>query len=109
MVVVFKPWNQQEPEDRALVRQPSNHRKSSKKLNHHNMQHLDSLAVHIRQLFHFQGALQASGKIESPENGKIHWDKNTTRTLTFPLSTNSSFHTTPLLSPEPSSPGSKLS
>ena len=37
------------------------------------MQHLDSLAVHIRQLFHFQGALQASGKIESPENGKIHF------------------------------------
>ena len=84
MVVVFRPWNQQEPEDRALVRQPSNHRKSSKNLNHHNMQYLDSLAVHIRQLFHFQGALQASGKVETPTNKAICWDNNTTRKLTFP-------------------------
>ena len=36
--------------------------------------------MHVGQLFHFQGALQASGKVETPTNKEICWVKNTTQT-----------------------------
>ena len=34
----------------------------------HKNYHLDSLAVHVGQLLHFQGALKAGGKVESPSH-----------------------------------------
>ena len=33
--------------------------------------HLDSLAVHVGQLLHFQSSLEASGKVEAPDYGTI--------------------------------------